>query len=110
MARYLATSSQQDLPAPQLPDDIAAILPALQLPDAMQDERADGGIEAELPALQLPDSMQNDRVDWGIVAGLPADGEIGDDEQEVAEILLAAGIINNPEAIAAVTNETATPM
>ncbi len=95
MARYLATSSRQDLPAPLLPDDIAAILPALQLPDTMQDERADGGIEAELPALQLPDSMQNDRVDWGIIAGLPADGEIRDDEQEVAEILLAAGIINN---------------
>jgi hypothetical protein len=76
----------------------------------MQDERADGGIEAELPALQLPDSMQKDRVDWGIIAGLPSDAEIRDDEQEVAEKLLAAGIINNPEAIAAVTTETATPV
>jgi hypothetical protein len=53
----------------------------------MQEERANGGIEAELPALQLPDSMQNDRVDCGIVAGLSADGEIRDDEQEVAKIL-----------------------
>ncbi len=71
-ARYLATSSWQDLPAPQLPDDIGANFPALQRPDAVQNEIVDGDIDADLPALQLPNAMQNERAGGGIEADLPA--------------------------------------
>jgi hypothetical protein len=61
--------------------------------------------------------MQNERVCGGIENILPTDSEIGVvptenykyDEQEVTEILLAAGT-RHAEVVAAVATVTATPM
>jgi len=92
IARYLATCGREDLPAPLLPVAFNA-LPPLPLVEHCT-------IDAPVPNI---DNCTNEDE---TVLHLNDDSIYQEDEREVAEILLAAGINNDRDVIAAIATGT----